>query len=266
MANNAGFFLHSSPPFSIITLIQPKSKVQKMSIFTHKAPEFDIKINKFPLLFSALKENKFPTAFAFFIISINVWLHYHNFSEYTALTSSSLSLKEIEGLQSDIIANTIFFGFVAGIMALLSIGFFVSVTNDKAKEEAERRKVLFLGKTSSSQVMDYVLSNKQFTSEFFLGHDDKKTVFQELIHSGINLNYQNSEGDTALHLMTRYDMAFHVILEMLLLGADPTITNNKGEMPASKLDRLNNPLWINFQKLKFAQNVVVSTPNKTIRL
>lgn len=237
-----------------------------MSMFTHNLPEFDIKINKFPLLFSALKENKLSTAFAFFIISINVWLHHHNFSEYTTLSSSALSLKEIESQQSEIIANTIFFGFIAGIIALLSIGFFVSVTNDKAKEEAERRKVLFIGKTCSSQVMDYILSNKQFTSEFFLGDGHRQTVFQELIHSGINLNYQNSEGDTALHLMTRYDMSFHVILEMLLMGADPTITNNKGEMPASKLDSLNNPLWINFQKLKFSQNMSVATPNKTSRL
>jgi len=237
-----------------------------MSFFTHTVPEFDIKINKFPLLFSALKENKLPTAFAIFIISINVWLHYHNFSEYTALSRSALSVKEIERLQSDIIDNAIFLGFVAGVMALLSIGFFVSVTNDQAKEEAERRKVLFIGKTCSSQVMDYILSNKQFTPEFFLGNDHRQTVFQELIRSGIDLNYQNSEGDTALHLMTRYDMSFHVILEMLLMGADPSITNNKGEMPASKLDSLNNPLWINFQKLKFSQNMSVSAPNKTSRL
>lgn len=235
-----------------------------MSIFTHKVPEFDIKINKFPLMLSVIKTNTIMSGIFLLLVALNVWLTLHNYSLYVGVDhnlSQRLFIKE----QNNIIDNSIFVGGVLFILTLLPVYGFFSEMSEKTESEVERRKVLFLGKNKSSQVMDYILSNKDSTSILFLGVDNNQTVFQELIYSGVNLNYQDNEGDTALHLITRYDMSFHVIMEMLLLGADPTIANNKGETAAEILDKSNHPLWISYQRLKFGQNLI-SEPKKVSRL
>ena len=60
---------------------------------------------------------------------------------------------------------------------------------------------------------------------------------QRLLHHGANVNFQNSKGVTALHLVLKKNSDRPHVLMLLRHGADPTIASRDGKSP---LDLVRN--------------------------
>lgn len=64
-------------------------------------------------------------------------------------------------------------------------------------------------------------------------HSEQYSVFQQLLNEGANINAQDANGDTALHIAIRsaHSGAYEAVLDLIKRRCDVNIKNNQGETP-----------------------------------
>jgi uncharacterized protein len=67
---------------------------------------------------------------------------------------------------------------------------------------------------------------------------------ERLLHHGANVNFQNSKGVTALHLVLKKDSAPRHVLMLLRHGADPTIKSKDGRSPLDLMAKRRDKTYL----------------------
>lgn len=90
--------------------------------------------------------------------------------------------------------------------------------------------------TSNASYTNKPLNNNNYIHKQLLGYDidnhfnTKNYAIQQLLKTNININAQNSEGNTPLHLAYRFGK-YHIARLLLERGANPNIHNNAQQLP-----------------------------------
>jgi ankyrin repeat protein len=85
-----------------------------------------------------------------------------------------------------------------------------------------------------------------------------KNWVEPLFQRGANLNVQNNNGDTPLHLMVIQSIWLFHIMDFLKTGANPNLENKQGKTPFA----LSTDMHTNQLLLKFGAHIPKNTPNQ----